>query len=344
MSRELNWRIEVVRDGLSIGTFKASECELIFDAHADVMRSGKIKAPAIYKTREGDDVNLFSDRFKPVMIHNGNDHPLGRYVVMAAPRSVSDTGSNVAIEMYDETMILKQACTQARTFFASGSSYQTSISALILACGITDYRFDDTALTMSDDHEYAPGTPYIELINGLLDEINYEHVHTNLDGTIQLTAKKAKTTADHIYYDRRPFGLLKPISIDTDIYSRPNVFVGVVSNPSLDAPLVYTKENNDVNSQISIPRRGYRVTKVYDLSNIASQAELQNYIDAEYLKQSQMTETAEIQTIPEPGHEYGDAVQLSTSEINGLYIETGWNMSLSVKKSMTHKLERAIFV
>lgn len=344
MSREINWRIEVVRNGISIGTYKANECDLIFDSRAEVMRSGKITAPAIYKTREGDDIDLFIDRFKPVMIFGGNDYPLGKYIAMAAPQSVSDTGNKITIEMYDETMILKQACTQSRTFFASGSSYQSSIATLIVECGLTDYVFEDTLLTMSDDHEYPPGTPYIEIINGLLDEINYDHVHSDLNGTLRLTSKKTKTVADHIYSDQNPFGLLKPFKVDTDIYSRPNVLIGVVSNPSMDSPLVYTKENNDVNSQISIQRRGYRVTKVYKLSNIATLAELQEYIDSEYLKESQMTETAEIQTIAEPEHEFNDTVQISTKDINGLFLETGWKMSLSVKKSMSHKLERVIYV
>ena len=344
MSRTINWRIDVLRNEILIGTLKASQCELIFDSSAEVMRSGKITAPIGSMTAEGTEISLFSDRIRPVMLKDGDEYPLGKYAVVAAPEYLSDAGSYMTIEMYDETMILKQARIDERVFFAAGTSYQSAIEQMIVMCGLTDYRFEDTALTLSEDREFSIGTMCLEIINQLLDEINYNHIYAGLDGTMYLTPKRQKQTADHLYTDRRHFGILKPIKRDTDIYSLPNVLIGVVSNPSLAAPMVYIRENNDMNSQISIPNRGYKITKIYSLSNIATAEDLEAYIDAEYLKSTQMTETAEIQTVPEPGHEYGDTVQIDTALLSGLYVETGWTMRLSVSESMTHKLERMVFV
>ena len=344
MNRTIDWRIDVLRNNVAIGTLKANQCELIFDSSAQVMRSGKITMPINPTTAEGVEINLFSDRIRPAMLKDGQEYPLGKYMVVAAPESLSDAGSFMSIEMYDETMILKQARIDERVFFASGTSYQSAIEQILVSCGLTSYFFEDTAATLSEDREFPIGTMCLEIINKLLDEINYDHIHAGLDGVLYLTPKRQKQSADHVYTDRRPFGILKPIKRDTDIYSLPNVLIGVVSNPSLASPIVYKRENNDLNSQISIPARGYKVTKTYNLSNIATAEDLQAYIDAEFLKSTQMTETAEIETVPEAGHEFGDTVQIDTELISGLYVEVGWTMRLSVTENMTHKLERMVFV
>lgn len=341
MSAVYDWKIEILRNDVTVGTLIALDCELLFDQNAEVKRSGKITFPV---GLPGVIFDAFKDRIRPVMVRGGAEYHLGKYMVISMPENLTDTGSMYQIEMYDETMILKQAAMENRAYYAAGSSYQAVIEALLVECGLYDYSFETTSAVLNNEREFAPGTNYLEIINTLLDEINYEHVHAGLDGVLYLIPKEDRSAADHIYTDRRAYGLLKPIQRDTDIFSLPNVLVGVVSNPDQDEPIVYIKRNEDADSKISIPSRGYKVTKLYRLSNIASLQDLQDYIDAEYLRSTQTTETAEFDTAAEPGHEYGDMVQLSTSLISGLYKEVGWNMRLGVRETMHHKLERKVFV
>ena len=85
--------------------------------------------------------------------------------------------------------------------------------------------------------------------------------------------------------------------------------------------------------------------KIYKLSNIASQAVLEAYIDAELLKAMQTTETISFQTLLETGHEYRSAVQLVTDLIDGLFVETGWQIEIrSNQARMQHNAERRVFV
>ena len=341
MSAVYDWKIEVIRNGVTIGELTALDCEILFDENADVKRSGKITFPIGLETIEFD---AFRDRIRPVMIKGTNESQLGKYMVISMPESLSDTGSVYQIEMYDETMILHQAAMESRVYYAAGTSYQAVIEALLVECGLYDYSFTPTVSVLNSDREFAPGENYLKIINTLLDEINYEHIHAGLDGVLYLVPKVSKSSADHVYTDRRAYGLMKPIHRDTDIFSLPNVLVGVVSNPDEDTPLIYKIENTDPSSKISIPSRGYKVTKIYKLSNIASQQDLEDYITAEYLKSTQTTETAEFDTAAEPGHEFGDMVSLSTELISGLYREVGWSMRLGVRETMHHKLERKVFV
>lgn len=102
------------------------------------------------------------------------------------------------------------------------------------------------------------------------------------------------------------------------------------------------KENTDPNSQISIPKRGYKVVKIYSVNNVADQATLEAYIDQKYLDASQITEKVNVETALEGGHEYGDTVQLRTWLISGLFNEIEW--SIDSKGKMKHTLERKVFV
>jgi hypothetical protein len=152
--------------------------------------------------------------------------------------------------------------------------------------------------------------------------------------------------ADFKYTDRKHDGfLLDNIEEGTDIYNLPNVVIGVWSSPDADDPIVYKKVNDDPMSVISTISRGYRVVKRVELRNIASETELKDYVDRVAFEATQATETVSFTTIVEAGHEPNTAVQLDTEDIAGLFIETGWDMSISnTSYSMKHTAERKIFV
>jgi len=341
-----DYRMDILRNGVPIGRLLCKSISIKFDSTAEVMRGMQA---TVYANRQemtpGFAWNMFSDRLRPVLIEDGVEKSLGRFVVIAAPESLSETGNYYNIEAYDETMILKQAATTSRKYFSLYTSYMTIIEQLLTECGFANVVKDDISATLQNSREFAVGTTYLEIINQLLSEINYNPVHTNADGFVVLTKKEEKQTADFVYSDRRNFNLLGTIERDTDIYDKPNVLVGVISNPQVSAyPRVYMVENNDPASPLSIYRRGYRVVKIYRMSNMASQAALEAYIDAERLKAMQTTETVNFQTLVEGGHEFGSTVQLSADLIDGLYVETGYQIDIETNRArMRHTGERRIF-
>jgi hypothetical protein len=73
--------------------------------------------------------------------------------------------------------------------------------------------------------------------------------------------------------------------------------------------------------------------------------ELKDYVDRVAFEATQATETVSFTTIVEANHEPNTAVQLDTEDIAGLFIETGWDMTISTSKySMRHTAERKVFV
>lgn len=349
-----DFRIDILRNNIKIGEALCDAGLVRFDKRADVSLGLQLSMSAdrirMQKAVSGSGpaqtytFDMFSDRLRPVLIKNGIEYPLGTYMVMASPEKLSDTGSTYSVEAYDETMILKQAAFTERTNYTAGTRYLTVINSMLTACGFARVIENQTEAVLATDVEIAPGRTYLEVINEFLDGINYEHVHVDGKGNIYIQAIKDKMTADHIYSGKKNMSIIPPITRTTDIYSLPNVITGVVSLPEMDEPMVYTKENINPDSKISIPSRGYRVVKIINLNNIADESTLQSYIDQKYYEYSQITEQIEIDTTVEGNHSFGDTVQIDSDLISGLYNEIQWEIRLGSNGTMKHVLERKVFV
>ena len=102
-------------------------------------------------------------------------------------------------------------------------------------------------------------------------------------------------------------------------------------------------ENHNLNSDLSIERRGYKLTKIYKLDSVASQAELDAYVNRLMSDSMMVTDRVSVSTAPEYDHDFRNAVQIDTKEIRGLYIETAWDLTFGTGQAMTHMLERRVF-
>ena len=215
------------------------------------------------------------------------------------------------------------------------------ISTLIVDCGISRILGDNTTASITIDHEYAVGTPYLTIINDLLDEINYAHVYAGLDGYLFLSKNATKIVADYTYTDKNST-IIEPIKTDTDIYSLPNVIIGYTSSPDTSTVLRYAKTNSDPDSVISTVRRGYKVVETFQLDDCPDITVLQQAVNYKYLEATQATETATVTTVPDGYHVFGSYVNLGQKDTSKLFREVGW--SIEFGGEMTHSLERKAFV
>lgn len=340
-----DFRLDILRNYVKIGEARVDSCSIIYNSEADCSRGIKTDLKEIRLSRGIEKFEMFSDRLRPVLISNGKEHPLGIYMIISAPRSVSETHNFYSVEAYDETMLLKQAKLERRLYYAAGTKYLNIVQALLTSLGFANIAVEDYNAALANDIEFAVGRSYLEVINVLLDAISYKHVHTDLNGNIVLAKQKNPTEPDFIYSDVRNFKIIPPIELGTDIYDLPNVVVGVYSSPDTGQPITYTKINDDPQSLISTVRRGYKVVKVVKLESSASLADLQDYVETTAFQAMQSTETVKFKTAAEGGHEYGCAVQIDTDQVKGLYVEKGWTMDLSARQfGMVHTVERKVLV
>lgn len=373
---QYEWRIDLIRKHAKIGEAKVKQCSVDFVENADVTRTMKAKIPVngfkVENTliKQEEDIiyfdgtrffngtwcfsstagkwissenrfDMFSDRIRPVITINGVEHNLGDFMVIAAPIENDGKEDVYDIEAYDETMIIKQSALTERKFFAAGTQYLSVIGALIIDCGLSRILGDNTTAAITIDHEYGIGTPYLTIINELLDEINYSHVYAGTDGYLFLKKNATKIVGDYTYTDKNST-ILDSIKTNTDIYSLPNVIVGYTSSPDTETVLKYTKTNNDPNSAISTTRRGYNVVATYQFDDCPNLATLQEAVNYKYLEATQATETVTIETVPDGNHPYGSYVNFGQNDSNGLYREVGW--SIEFEGQMTHNLERKVYV
>lgn len=340
-----DFRVDILRNRAKIGELNTTSVRLNFDESKSVMKSMSIDMHGFRMSQSTLTFDMFKDRLRPVLLIDGKESPLGIYMVVAAPRTITDTETYHTIEAYDETMLLKQACFEDRAFYAAGTTYLSIVENMLTSVGLGDVYAETSASSAPIDFEIAPGENYLDTINSILDAINFQHVYADANGTINLRRVKNPTAPQFTYKTADDFKLFPKLTESTDIYNLPNVIVGLYSSPDSDTPIVYKKVNDDPNSIISTMNRGYRVVKTVNLRSSSAETDLEDYVERIAFEAMQATESVEFSTAAEGGHEPNTAIQLDTENVRGLFVEKGWDMSISTGSfEMTHTAERKVFV
>lgn len=204
------------------------------------------------------------------------------------------------------------------------------------------------AVLATDREDWPIGTSYLTIINTLLSEINYESLWFDADGVCRLEPYQEPSAAiidwrygvtDLFLPEKHPG---PDWSDETDIFDAPNVFIVTCNNPDMDAAMVATAVNDNPASKKSTFKRGMRITSVERVDNIASQDELQAYADKRRNESLLATRAITFYTLNEPGHGVGDILALTHDEIGGIYLETGWSVTMQAGSLMTHSAKRTV--
>ena len=340
-----DFRVDILRNRSKIGELNATSVKLNFDESKEVMKSMSVDMHGFRMSQSTITFDMFKDRLRPVLIIDGKESPLGIYMVMAAPKTITDTETYHTIEAYDETMLLKQSYFESRTYYPANTKFLDVVEDMLMTVGLTDFYIEESTSSASVDFEIAPGENYLETINNILDAINFQHIYEDANGIINIRKVRDQFAPQFIYRSLNDFTLFPKISENTDIYDLPNVIVGIYSSPDADAPIVYKKVNDDPNSIISTVSRGYKVVKTVEIRNNTTEEDLEGYVERMAFEAMQATETVEFTTAAEGGHEPNTAIQIDTENVRGLFVEKGWDMSISTGSfEMTHTAERKVFV
>lgn len=355
------YKFEIYRNDIKVGELKGVEsCSIHFDADANIKRSARLTCSAssfsmsvIDSKTEGIRLtfqltsqfkganriifNSFTDRIVPYY----NDEQLGVFMICSSPVSVDGKDKVYSFEMYDESFKLDQSKTSERYFIPSGTKYVAAVEQILTSTNITKTDIEDSDYVINIDKEFEIGTSKLDIINSLLKEINYESLWFNSEGYAVATKQVTKMEPDFIYREGKYSNIHERINKTMDIYNVPNVFVGVVSTPDVSL-LTYRTSNDSINSQLSTFSRGYEVTVVYKLNDIASYDELVAYVDKKKLESMQVEEDVDITTSIEK-HEFKECVELEAAGIVGLYIEKKWDIDMG-NHTMRHTLERNVLL
>lgn len=342
MIREIKFRYIVVRNGVDFSELHSTGTPTIrMDEGAEIKTSltGEFLLP-------DDGVNLISDEIRVEMIIDGITHNLGVYLPASVTVNESETTKSINLEAYDRCWRVQDTRTENRLHLSAGSNYVDKVVQLLAACGISLISKTASNAVLAEDREdWDIGTSYLEIINQLLREINYNPLWFDSDGLAIIEPASIPTAAhiEHTLDDTEVISLLKPaISRETDVYSAPNVFICVCSNVDKNNPMIATSENVNPQSPLSIQRRGRRICSVVQVDNVADQTELQSYADR-LCNESMITgETITVKTGLLPGFGVNDVTSIRYGELFAVCIERAWSMTLTVGGEMTHTLEKVV--
>ena len=292
------------------------------------------------------DIDWLTDELEPVLVIDGTESKLGRFLPATVQEVRDDTSDHVHVEAYDRCWRVRDNYTTRMVWFARGYSYIDAITQLLIECGI------DTVMATPSSEEIASmrqdwpvGTSYLSIVNQLLDEINYRPLHFSGDGAAVLEPVGAldpgriQHTLDA---DDIKSLLLPELYRETDIFDAPNVIIALCPNLGAGPPLKAVAENNNPASPLSIARRGRRICRVVQVDNVSGGGALGVYAQRTLMETMISSETIDVRTGLLPGFGVGDIVALHYGDYTAICRERSWSMELRAGGTMTHHLERMV--
>lgn len=344
MPRTVDFRFRILRNGADFGELSRApgSAPSISMNEADSVKtclSGTFLQPTA-------PVDWLTDSIRPELVIDGITHTLGVYLPVNVSENDNGTTKTVAITADDRCWVVRDSKTESRIFLPAGTNYVEAVTSLISRTGIAQINATATAETLSEDREdWEIGTSYLDIVNELLNEINYAPLWFDQDGVAVIKPLSTPTAVniDHILDAEDIRNRVLPgIQSQTDINSAPNVFVCVCSNADKSAPMRAVAENTNPQSPLSIARRGRKITKLIQVNNIASQEALQAYANRQVTESLLSGEVITLRTRLLPGFGVGDVTAIRYGDRMDICKESAWSMQLDVNGQMTHTLERTV--
>ena len=345
MKREISYRIDVLRNGAKLTELLWSE-ESPPNVYIDT--TGDIKGSLSGTFRHNPVVDYIADDLQPWIGINGEWAPLGVFRIATLTEQEDASGHWIEAEAYDRCWMLQTMTTEGIMHIPAGTAYLTKIEELLIEAGIGLVVAAPTdAILQTDREDWQEGTPYLTIVNQLMDEINYKQIWFDGNGVAHLEPVAQASAANIKWsYSAEDVILCAPVSPELtqefDVFSAPNVFVAICSNPDLEAPLVARAENNNPSSATSVFRRGQRITQLLKVDNIASQEALQAYVDDICFQSLFSHRVVTFETLAEGGHGAGDILSLGHKDMGGIFEETAWYITMTPGEFMKHTAKRTV--
>lgn len=345
MTREISYRVDVLRNGAKLTELSWDE-ETPPTVYIDT--TGEIKGSLSGTFRHNPVVDYIADDLQPWIGINGEWTPLGVFRIASLKEQIDASGHWIEAEAYDRCWLLQTMTTEDIMHIPAGTAYLTKVEELLISAGVGLVIATPTSATLQTDREdWQEGTPYLTIVNQLLAEINYKQIWFDSGGAAHLEPITQATAANIKWtYSAENATICSPISPELtqefDIFSAPNVFVAVCSNPDLEAPLVARAENNNPSSATSIFRRRQRITQLIKVDNIASQESLQAYVDNVCFQSLLSHRVVTFETLAEGGHGSGDILSLDHKDVGGIFEETAWYITMAPGEFMKHTAKRMV--
>lgn len=341
--RKVDVRFVRVRDGADAGLIYPLESSTPVLRMSD---SADIKTSLRGEFAIDPAADWLRDRIRPELIIDGTVYPLGIYLPATVEVHEDEQTRSQSIEAYDQCWLVRDKVSVGFVRIESGTKYIDALEGLLSASGITQVLSTPIDATVTESrYDWGRGASYLLTANDLLSEINYKPLWFNNEGSAVLEPAAVPTAENiqHVLDSENIQSLVLPgITQKTDIFSAPNSFLVICSNPDKSQDYVVTRTNENPSSPLSTARRGRTITKVVKVKNIGSYELLVAY--AERLRNESMWTGIKytVQTALLPGFGVSDVTALKYGDIADICVEHEWQMELKTGGTMTHELEKVV--
>lgn len=344
MIRSYQVRVDVIRNGATLTTLQPVTPPTI-----DCNSTADLKMSMAGTFLKNPDINWLTDEVQPYQIIDGKEYPSGVFSAASVKDAWDANGvATIELEAYDRCLRLMQTKTETMFYIPAGTNYISAVESLLVDAGLPLFLSTPTLKTTATDREDWPiGTPYLNIINTLLGEINYDPIWFDLQGfaVIQPIKVPSASNIDHQYGEKDKLRVLGRSGLsEMDIFAAPNVFIVICDNPELEKPMIATSVNDNPTSALSVFRRGRRIVSTFKVDNTPDQETLEAYAQCLMMQSAFSEETVSIITANVPGHAVGDTVALVHPNATGLFKETSWHLILAPGQLMKHTLRRSVLL
>lgn len=276
-------------------------------------------------------INPLTDRISPVMLVDGQDWPLGRFMFTDETDLISTGGTLGDMALVDEMFIIDQ---QRSAAFSSTLSATAAVLDLLQGLPLVGAEVEPSPYPAVG--AWAPGTTGGQILDALAAQGDYMTPWMANSGRFRMIRTVDPDTAvPTLDFDRGNRVIGDTITGTSDILRAPNRFV-VTSNSgdAASTPIVGTYDVPP-SAPYSIAQRGFVIPQVLtlQLANAAQAAAVARNLG---IRQSVFRRT-QLSTPPDPRHDSYDVIRWRG--VN--WLELGWTMVLQEGAAMTHILRRS---
>lgn len=289
-------------------------------------------------------IDLLGKRIMPYVFIGGVEYPLGVFCIESPIREINNHMCLRKIKGYDKTVILQDDCLIENLYFPMGTKVTNAISELIYGSGIRKVDIANSDKELKRDYEFLIGTSRLEIINTLLDYINFSSIYFSNTGFATAIPYTLPTNrkVDFSYITNK-ISIIKPErTLELDLFNVPNVFIAVSSNAENNSlTSIYINENP--NSPVSTVNRGRNITKKYEVSDIADQGTLDAYVRRLAYNYTTIYEKIVFKTGVVPLHSNANCLYIDddSGQVRDRFIETGWTIR---KDDMEHRARKVVYI
>lgn len=309
---------------------------------AEIKRTGRFTISEV----DAKDIDFLNDRLRPVVIIDDKEYRLGTFLLPSPTRKTQKGIITRDIEAYDVLQILKEDRITSRLFYRKGSRYEDIIRQMVNSAGIKNVLLEKTDSVLKRDREFEIGTSKLDVCNQLLQETNYTTLFTDENGVVK--AKKyilPNARKIEISYLANELDItVRDSAVDEyDLFNIPNVWVIIVSNGETE-PMKAVYRNDNPADRTSTVARGRNIVDFREVSDIADQTTLNNYVKRVAYDSSNIFRKIQFETLINPVHGYGNCIYIEDKKlgIREKYIETMWEIPLEVGGRMKHAGRRIV--